>query len=296
MACFHPLHAWQTDDGAIIFRECGSIRRPLTLPCGQCVGCRLERSRRWAMRIMHEASMHDASSFVTLTYDEANYSPSLNYSDYQLFMRRLRKRFGKLRFFMCGEYGEDLSRPHFHAILFGCFFHDRYLWSEKGNVRLYRSPILEKLWPYGFSTVGDVTFDSAAYVARYIVGKVTGDAAKAHYERVSLSTGELVNLKPEFCRMSLKPGIGKRWIEKYVKDVYGFDRDSVIVNGVRCKPPRYYDEFLKGAMPEVAEWLEYDRYLRASKSVEDSTPERLAVREQVTKARLSQLKRNYHDL
>ncbi|WNK14706.1 MAG: replication initiator protein [Microvirus sp.] len=288
MACFHPLDAFQTEAGSIVFSERGSIRRGLTLPCGQCVGCRLDRSRRWAMRCVHEASMYDVNSFVTLTYEDGNCPTSLNYGDFQLFMKRLRKKMGKVRFFMCGEYGEKLGRPHYHACLFGVHFDDRYLWSESsGQVRLYRSPLLESLWPHGFSTVGDVTFDSAAYVAAYCMKKVNGDRADAHYEKVSLSSGEIVKVRPEFARMSLKPGIGQPWFQKFSADVYGYDRDAVVLNGVKSKPPRYYDLLLKATDPDLAEYLEYDRYVRAGKVVSDCTPERLKVREAVTKARLS---------
>ena len=101
MACFHPLDAWRTDAGEILFHDRGSGRH-LVLPCGQCVGCRLERSRQWAIRCMHEAQMHSQNAFVTLTYNEENFSPSLRYSDFQLFMKRARKELGPLRF-ICAE-------------------------------------------------------------------------------------------------------------------------------------------------------------------------------------------------
>lgn len=236
--------------------------------------------------------MHDFSSFVTLTYDDSNCPVSLQYRDFQLFMKRLRKSFPKARFYMCGEYGETTFRPHFHACLFGVFFRDRVIHSTAGPIPLYRSALLERIWPFGFSTVGDVTFESAAYCARYVMKKVTGSRADEHYQRVSLSTGEIVSVTPEFCRMSLKPGIGATWLEKFSADVYGYDRDSVIVNGVRCKPPRYYDVKIKEANPELAEYLEFARYERSGRCVEDSTPERLAVREQVTTARVGNYKRS----
>lgn len=291
MACFRPLSAWQRDDGSITFVERGAIRRPLQLPCGQCVGCRLERSRKWAMRCLHEAQMHEDSSYVTLTYNDENCPVSLVYSDFQAFMRRLRKRHGKARFFMCGEYGEENWRPHFHAIIFGVGFRDRTLHSERGDVRVFRSAALEGLWPFGFSTVGDVTFQSAAYVARYVMKKVNGDRADEHYQRVSLSTGELVRVKSEFCRMSLKPGIGATWLQKYRPEVYGRTFEGVMVNGVRQKPPRYYDKKLEELDPELYEGLELLRYEKAGRCSDDSTVERLAVRERVAEARVSMLKR-----
>ena len=121
MACFHPLRAWRTEDGKIVFKEYADTVATLQLPCGRCVGCRLEHSRQWSVRIMHEASMHAPSSFVTLTYEESKLPAggALVYEDFQLFMKRVRKKFGPTRFFMCGEYGDENRRPHFHAGLFG---------------------------------------------------------------------------------------------------------------------------------------------------------------------------------
>lgn len=287
MPCYSPLRAWQTVGGEVIFAERGSIRRELSLPCGQCVGCRLERSRKWAVRCIHEAQLHKYSSFVTLTYDDEHLPPTLVYSDFQSFMRRLRRKVGPCRFFMCGEYGERLGRPHYHACLFGAFFGDRRIIRESGGIRLYSSELLSSCWPHGFASVGDVTFESAAYCARYVMKKMTGPGADAYYQRVDLRTGELVQVVPEFCHMSLKPGIGARWIEKYQTEVYGYDRDAVLVNGIPCKPPRFYDKFLQKFNADVWEHVEYDRYVRSGKCTDDSTPERLAVREQVCKARLS---------
>lgn len=281
MACFKPLQAWQLESGEVVFAERGRVSRALTLPCGQCIGCRLERSRQWAVRCMHESQMHDASSFVTLTYRKEDLeSPSLCYRDFQLFCKRARRKLGPFRFYMCGEYGEDYGRPHFHACLFGLFFDDR-VWFRRlpSGFNVYRSPVLEELWPHGYSSVGDVTFESAAYVARYIVKKVTGSLAESHY--VS-EDGEC--LVPEFTRMSLKPGIGATWLEKFRGDVY--PRDFVVVRGVKCKPPRFYDAAFRAVDPVAMDFVDLDRYIKSGAIQEDTTPARLAVRETVAKARL----------
>lgn len=292
MACFSPLRAFQTEGGEIVFVERGAIKRPLTLPCGQCIGCRLERSRQWAMRCMHEASLHAENSFVTLTYSDEHVPDdySLRYRDFQLFMKRLRKEYGKVRFYMCGEYGERLYRPHFHACLFGCGFPDRdvYLSSDSGST-VYRSASLERLWPFGFSSIGDVTFESAAYVARYVLKKVTGQAAEDHYMRVLEETGELVSVVPEFTHMSLKPGIGAEFYRKFRSDMY--PRDYVVVNGQKVKPPKFYDRLEKEDDQRAAE-LELLRYMKSFEYDGDGTPERLAVREKVTRARLAFKKRS----
>lgn len=243
------------------------------------------------MRCIHESQMHDLSSFVTLTYDEANCPVSLRYSDFQKFMKRVRRKFGPTRFFMAGEYGEQLGRPHYHAVLFGVHFADRVVHKVSGNFPLYRSAALSQLWPFGFATVGDVTFESAAYTARYCLKKVTGPGAGDHYRRVDLRTGEVVDVVPEFARMSLKPGIGATWFEKFKSDVFGREKDAVIVNGQSCKPPRYYREYLDRVDGDLGELVDFNRYLRSGNGLEDRTPERLEVREAVTKARLKFYKR-----
>lgn len=244
---------------------------------------------------MHESTMHPFNSFVTLTYNDDNLPPdgSLHYADFQLFMKRLRSAFGGgIRFYMCGEYGENTFRPHFHACLFNCFFPDRqYLSLLDSGSKIYRSPALEALWPHGFSSIGDVTFESAAYVARYICKKITGPSADAHYSRVDFSTGEIYHVTPEFSRMSLKPGIGATWFAKYHADV--FDRDYVIVRGAKSKPPRYYDNLLKARPGFMSDYIEFLRTERAHDRAEDNTPQRLADRELVTKARLSTKYRSY---
>lgn len=288
MRCVSPVSAWQTDSGEIVFAERGKIRRSLTLRCGQCIHCRLERSRQWAIRGMHESQLYDFNSFINLTYSDEHLPEdcSLNYIHFQKFMRRVRKHFKmRVRFYMCGEYGERYGRPHFHACLFNCFFEDRYYWrmSDSG-FPLYRSPTLEKLWPFGHCEVGDVSFDSVAYIARYICKKVTGPAADDHYRIVDPDTGEIFNRVPEFTRMSLKPGIGADWYKKFRSEVYPLDR--VVVNGKEVKPPRYYDELLKREDNFLSDDLEYKRYLRAMELQADNAPDRLRALEAVTQARL----------
>lgn len=278
-----------------MFREVANSRH-LQLPCGQCVGCRLERSRQWAMRCMHESQMHDENSFVTLTYSDEHATSELKYLDFQLFMKRLRKRFAnkRIRFYMCGEYGEKFSRPHFHACLFGVgFYEDRELWRElPSGSRLYRSKALEELWPFGFSSIGDVTFESAAYVARYVMKKVTGRGAAEHYEYVD-ELGEIKQRTPEFTRMSLKPGIGAEWIKKYKSDVYHGDGSAeVLVDGMSVKPPRYYDLYLEQLDGVEIDVVKFGRYEKSLSRREDQSPDRLSAREQVAEARLKFKKRS----
>lgn len=293
--CYHPIPAWQLPDGAVVFQE-GKTRgdgRSLDLPCGRCVGCRLERSRQWAARILHESRSNAANCFITLTYspDHLPEGGTLRYADFQRFMKRLRKRYGKVRFYMCGEYGEQLQRPHYHACLFGVdFASDRRFLKKSGDHTLWRSPSLEELWPYGHSSVAELSFETAAYTARYIMKKITGQLAEDHYRKVDPETGEVFQLEPEFNRMSLKPGIGAGFLERFGSDVY--PHDYVVVNGVKSKPPRYYDKKLSKADPLAFDDVKVERELRAAHSRADNTVERLAVKEQVAIARLNQLKRD----
>jgi hypothetical protein len=296
MACFHPLQAYQTSDGSIIFSERkGDVVRSLSLPCGQCRGCRLERSRQWAVRCMHEASLHEQNCFITLTYDN-DHCPtdrSLNYGDYQRFMKRFRKRFkdSTIRFYMAGEYGEKFERPHFHACIFGFNFPDRTLWKRTpSGALIYRSKLLEDLWPFGYSSIGDVTFESAAYVARYVMKKRTGKGVGDHYETTDFETGEIKDRVPEFNRMSLKPGIGFEWYRKFHSDIY--PHDYVVINGRESRPPKFYDKKFAEQFPEEFEALQFQRFVDAVDRFDDNSDERLLVKEQVLEAKFSRLKRS----
>jgi len=303
MPCYHPVAAYRTENGDLFFGSVPERFRlaehrfrveALDLPCGQCVGCRLERSRQWAVRCVHEASLFRDNCFITLTYDPANLpvGGSLCYADFQRFLKRLRRRFSgtTIRFFAGGEYGENFGRPHFHACIFGFDFPDRtFLFTSPSGARVDRSPLLESLWPSGFCSVGDVTFESAAYVARYVMGKVTGPSAAAHYTFLDPETGELIERVPEFCHMSLKPGIGSAWYERYRSDL--FPHDYVVVNGSKCSVPRYYSKkFEKDSPLEFAD-LKLVREARSRVRLSDSTDRRLSDAEIVKTASMRSLVR-----
>lgn len=298
MPCYHPLAAVRSGGQVKILSSVANLRSGefsnLTLPCGQCIGCRLERSRQWAIRCMHEASLHENNDYVTLTYsdDHVPHDGGLNHRHFQLFMKRLRKYFNRpVRYYMCGEYGGNFGRPHFHALLFGISFLDRTPWQKSpSGFMLYRSETLERLWPFGFSSIGDVTFDSAAYVARYIMKKHTGADAYRTYQTVSTVTGEIYDRVPEYNRMSLKPGIGADWFVKYSSDVY--PHDHVVIDGSPSKPPRFYDKLLSRVDPDTFLAIKDKRMLDIADSLSDNTPARLVTKEIVTKAAISQLKRS----
>lgn len=294
MACFRPLKAYRASGGKIAFdSKKGFGDLPLELPCGQCIGCRVERSRQWALRCVHEASLHERNSFVTLTYSPAHLPAdlSLDVRHWQLFAKRLRKRLGPFRYFHCGEYGDSNFRPHFHAIIFGLdFSEDRVLCNtSKSNTNLFQSRILDETWGLGFATVGQVTFQSAAYVARYVLKKATGELAQEVYRRLDEKTGEEWYVRPEYVTMSRRPGVGAGWFGKFQGDV--FPEDEVVFDGKRFRPPRFYDELLERGAPDELAGVKARRRQRVADRREDLTPERLEAREQVAAARLSRLKR-----
>lgn len=284
MPCYFPLDAFEQIDpppGAarIVFRPPSRACRLVQLPCGRCIGCRLERSRQWAVRLCHEAQMHELNSFLTLTYNN-DCLPSggtLVVADFQKFMKRLRDRLGypkDLKVFYCGEYGEKFARPHYHCILFGYDFPDKVLHRVDKDIRLYKSELLNDLWGHGFCSIGSVTFESAAYVARYCLKKVNGDAAADHYG----------GRHPEFANMS--NGIGRDWLDSFIDDVY--PNDFVISRGRRARVPRYYDKKLGEAFPEL---LEEIQEARKSRLGEPDSPERLKARERAHRARVERLSR-----
>lgn len=242
MSCYNPLSGYNaglnpSGKTAIVFDIKQSIRgEEIKLPCGNCIGCRLDKARNWAIRCMHEAQLHSENCFITLTYDEDHVpkNGSLDKREFQLFMKRLRKRFGDgIRFFHCGEYGENLGRPHYHALLFGLDFADKELWVSRNGVPSYKSKILDDLWGNGFTEVGDLTEASASYVARYALKKVTGDQSDDHYQ----------GREPEYVTMSRRPGIGAEYYRLYRNDF--FPVDFVVVNGKKDGVPPYYDKLLE---------------------------------------------------
>lgn len=304
MPCFSPLQAWRTSKGEIVFWRRQDAISEFKLPCGGCEGCLLERSRQWAVRCMHEAQLWEKNCFITLTYEDPPPWNSLVHSDFQKFMKRLRKRFkgdkevvddrtGKssrpIRYYMAGEYGSARGRPHYHACIFNFAFEDlKFLRRTNSGSDLYRSAQLESLWPYGYSSVGDVTFESAAYVARYVMKKQNQDIDV--HAPVDLETGEVIERLPEYNRMSLKPGIGANFVDKFKSDV--FPNDYVVVNGHKAKPPRYYFKRLEQQDPDLYEQVEYSRAMKGLQSCEENTVERLGARQKVLQAKLKQLQRN----
>lgn len=255
---FHHYAGLSLDDLRI--RHNALSVKSVKLPCGKCAACKLEKSRQWAVRIMHEAQFHTENCFITLTY-APDYLPSdskLVKSDVQKFIKRLRKRHPErvIRYYFVGEYGRKHHRPHYHAIIFGYDFSDKTLLFMSNGLPVYRSKELETLWSFGISSIGSLSFESAAYVARYIL-KNDGTADKG------------------FSLMSLKPGIGSMFFDKYSGDIYSSDKVFFKRKGkvVSSRPPRYYDKLLQRTNPYL--YLQI-KDSRAAKVVEYDSDELLA--------------------
>lgn len=292
MPCYGPLKGWynkkRSPSGkrAVTFNISDALTdRPVDIPCGQCIGCRLDRTQDWAIRCHHEASMYEYNSFLTLTYNDENLPSDLSVSvvEMQLFMKRLRKKYShQIRFYLCGEYGDEKQRPHYHVLLFNHEFRDKSPWKKtKSGQILWRSEQLEELWKYGHSSIGTVTFQSAGYVARYIMKKLTGQKARDHYH----------GRQPEFTNMSRKPGIGQPWLDKFRTDV--FPGDFVVIDGRKMKTPQFYTSDLERMSVREHQKIKWTRRMNAVKHKVNNQPARLKVREIVQQKKAERLLRTH---
>ena len=306
MPCYHPLKGVRggvNSNGKrpLLFNYnivSTSNLIPTLVPCGQCVGCRLEYSRQWAMRCMDEAQMHKENSFITLTYDDQHLpvDRSLDKRVFQLFMKRLRKKVkAPIRYFHAGEYGDKYGRPHYHACIFGYSFPDRKFLKKTGSgYNIYMSSALQEVWENGYSSCADFSFETAAYVARYCLDKVrisekSNDVMKEKYEKryVDQSTGVL--RIPEYTTMSRRPGIGYSWFNKYKSDMFPFG--TKVVNGVESKCPRYYD-YLYGK-ENARDFARLKAERNSLINIFENTTMRLLVKEEVVLNKISKLKREF---
>jgi len=337
MPCYSPLIGYRSKEltarnkRKIVFNlKYAQDDTEVTIPCGQCIGCRFEKSRQWALRCVHEASLHEENCFITLTYSPetlpANHS--LDKQHFQKFMKRLRKHYVPtnpwpsenpetqehkdwqfkhgIRFYQCGEYGEQNNRPHYHACLFNFDFPDKKLYkTTKNGDKLYTSAKLEEIWSStddktnkpitgGFCTIGELNFKTAAYTARYIMKKINGKQADEHYRYDDPVTGEQHIIIPEYTTMSRRPGVANKWYENYKTDVY--PSDEVIIKGIPMQPPKYYDSILEKENPFLYDDIKHDRLTNAEKYSADNTPERLHVKHKVKQAQANLLNRTLEEI
>ncbi|UDN67774.1 replication initiator protein [robinz microvirus RP_112] len=301
MGCDFPLKAYlsgsRTPAGKslITFNPVKSIHSgsPMEIPCNNCMGCKLERSRQWSIRMMHEAGFHPQNSFLTLTYDDqaVPIDYGLNLRHLQLFFKKLRKSLApsRIRFFACGEYGDLNGRPHYHAIVFNYDPPDRLFHSRSpSGESIYCSATLSGLWGHGHAVTQDVTHKSCAYVARYVTKKIrSSDTYGAdRYYRLSPVDGAFHQVRPEFAVMSRRPGIGHSYVGRFKSDFYpsGF----IIVDGVRQAPPKYYISQL--TEKEQTRLKRQARRLGLKNKPHNTTERRMA-RAAVRDARINKLQR-----
>ena len=254
MRCLKPIEVGREPDGnTIAFSR--KKRDPqfatFKVPCNRCIECRLEYARQWAVRCVHEAEMYgDNNVFITLTYDQEHHTDEkLDYRDFQLFMKRLRKLQDEpIGFFATGEYGDKGKRKHWHAIIFNWkpLDPEYYATNKLGDVT-YTSEVLTRIWGKGFANFGSVTFKSAGYCARYAAKKlVHGHDDDHRFHPIS--------------KKSNKHAIGKKWLEKNWEDVFNHGR-CVLKDGTISSIPRYYEKWFKENHP-----TEYLRYVTQTKT------------------------------
>lgn len=307
MTCYHPIHMFQLarknsrgNNSIVSFSHPEAFRpgagKGIKLPCGRCHGCRLERARQWAVRCMCELKYWRRNCFVTLTYaDDALTFGGADHGilvprDLTLFWKRLRKSGVRFRYFGCGEYGDLNNRPHYHAIIFGYDFPDKQYKTTKNGSHYFTSPSLNRIWGHGDCLIGDATFESASYVARYVMKKRLGDTADTYAED---------GITPEFVVMSRRPGIGSAFYDEFENDM--FPRDALHTRGHSSTPPRYFTEryrlrskslLVPHIHPMDVEDMISRRVERADRKWEDNEPRRLRVREHIKRSATKNLRRS----
>lgn len=279
------------------------------VPCGKCISCKLQKSAEWATRAYHESMFHTDNCFVTLTYAQEHLplNNSLSTEDLRIFIKKVRDyvRPHKFKYLACGEYGSkpktgDIERPHYHICFFGIDFLDKYyFFSNKLGQPVYRSYKLEKLWPYGISSIAEFTYETAAYTSRYTLKKQTQEEKYEHvnvdtttgeiieqakYERIMLRQGK----QPEFIRMS--KGIGLQWFTKFKSDT---NKDYICSNGKKHKIPRYYDKKREESDPQFIEKIKEARKQKAKELRKDNTKVRRKSKDIIIKQSATKLPRGY---
>ena len=273
MPCFSPLMrggdgkgkfaVWSMNNATEALASKRFNQNMSVIPCRNCIGCRQRKRLDWTLRGVHELQTSGKAAFITLTYDDDHLPADkcISIEVLQKFFKRLRKQLGsavKIRYYACGEYGEQSDRPHYHAIIYGWDFPDREVVGiSKAGHQYFSSPLLSKVWKFGYNVVAEVNLSTIAYVAKYTMKKITGDAADEHYSRIDETTGEVYRLTPEFQLASRNPAIGRTFFEKYEADI--FPADEVVHEGRAYPVPEYYNKLLGLTNPEVEEQVKFQR-------------------------------------
>lgn len=294
--CTSPLQGWRSRERnesgkrSIVFqaRE-GFTDRPVDVPCGRCPECKLKKKRDWALRCHHEASLHNENSWFALTYDDQHLPPngSLRKSDLVSFLKDLRaheqywsqqhkRTERRFKFFACGEYGGDFDRPHYHCLLFGYDFADKRKEAKRGEHYTFDSDTLREIWGKGLTEIGELTFDSISYTAKYAAKRNRIDEESLRHN---------LGIEPEFLHMSrggrTGRGIGYNWWQQYGRELR--DHDTCILNGHEVGVPTYYDRLNEVQEPATFQKLKAHRKARIDPNEERSS--RLLARQTVVASR-----------
>lgn len=281
---YHPARIISTDRLEQYDKQNLARYRYTQIGCGECIGCRLDYSREWANRGYLESTMWDNNYFVTLTLDDENieipefietkegflfmevenieWMGTLVPKDLQDFLKRLREEFRTkynhtgIRFMAAGEYGETYGRPHYHLILFNTPFPTESFHNPKVKYEkyvYYENTILEKCWKKGWAQITECSWNTIAYVARYITKKINGPGSEEEYA----AKGQV----KEFFRVSNQPGIGREYYEKHKEEIY--KDDKVLIRNAKgshwVKPPTYFDKLYEKEFPEKFEEIKRKR-------------------------------------
>lgn len=294
MQCTAPKYAWPDENGRYVFyqdsrRELG---RETVVPCGQCIACRVRHAETWVSRGKAELRLHAASCFTTLTY-RPELRPATRDAwrrDGRLYLLRMQEHFGPgHRYFGVMERGDMGGAPHFHFIEFGHDYRQggEVIGSSKGHP-IYRSELLERLWPHGHVMVGGVTPESISYVARYATKKLSGASSRGVVVEGQRfwpdKDGVLSPLPPAELFCSRRPAIGSAFVDQFGSDLIGGLRG---VGGKRLPTPRAWLRRLKATQPDVFEAVQSAAELSIKRNLLEESAERCAVRDEVARARLS---------
>lgn len=297
------------------------------VPCGKCLECTKRDMKGWTARALCEHSMHDCSCFVTITYND-EFLPDdagLCRSEVKAFTDRLRTEIKrkyngrKIVIFGCGEYGGNPGdpvktpegRPHYHLCIFGFDFPDKTIFKmSDSGFPLYRSSFLERIWsrdgaPKGFCTVQNLEFGDMAYCAGYVDKKALKKATAAkryetpeaaqnycgsvYFGKYVCSMKDGVFREAEFRIFPTRPALGRNWLDKYFSDAYpsGF----IVIDGKKFTVPKYFDKIAKERNPEMFDKVKQERREKALLRVDENTPERRAVREELLRLKIEKTRK-----
>lgn len=282
MACFHPMKAYKIDEGITFKLPKYGYYEELKIPCGKCIGCKLDHANDWATRCWCEMQSWKNNCFVTLTYNDENLPDGgyLSKEDIQKFLKRLRyyetgieewenpqngKTEKPIRYLLCGEYGPNgTRRAHYHLLIFNWKPEKLKFYKENHNGdKLYTSKQINEIWGKGFATIGELNYKSACYVARYCTKKMFNNIKHAELKKMEI--------QPEFILMSRNGGIGIKHWKQYKKEI--LKREGILIkikDKVKNKRiPKYYERKYKEENEKQYEKYRTKKILKSQENLKE---------------------------